>query len=131
MSPFKFLLFRIFNNTVGRIALVNNYVRHSIIVNRFIVMRRKENWSLIRKINFYGDRSITISDHISGDRSLTTLREFGFLSTIYMASAKYYRPQDINQAWMGEDLGEMNDICRQTTVALIHTSPDKYTKKRM
>jgi len=53
-----------------------------------------------------GDK-LVIDDVIAGPGAgLTSLREHGFFSTVYMASARYFRRQDLRQAWSSPELAE-------------------------
>ncbi len=117
MSPLKFLLFRVFNNTIGRIRSINNFVRRTLIVGRYIGARDRVGPILERTVTFAADGSVAISDRVSGADCLASVREYGFLSTVYMASAKYFRPQDLAQAWEGPDLAGVGaEVARVTRV---------------
>ena len=51
--------------------------------------------------------------------SCVALYEHGFFSTVYMASARYFRWQDMNHAWSTENLAETfqaGEILRVQTV---------------
>ncbi|BAE48924.1 hypothetical protein [Paramagnetospirillum magneticum] len=104
MSPLKLHLFRLFNMTAGRIIAVNNFVRRVLIVGQFISGRHRSSACLTRVISFGQEGGISISDRFDGLGGFTGLREYGFLSTVYMASAKYFRPQDMSHEWVSEEL---------------------------
>lgn len=104
MSPLKFLLFRLFNNTIGRVLAINNFVRRTLIVGRYIGARTGAGPVLERVVSFAADGSLDIADRVTGGEGLAEVREYGFLSTVYMASAKYFRAQDMAHAWEGPEL---------------------------
>lgn len=110
MSPVKFLLFRIFNITIGRSYLINSFIRRHIIIGRYIKSRKEISIKLDRSIIFKG-QSCKIKDKIilSKGLILRDFREHGFFSTVYMASARYFRRQDLIHAWSSEGLsGQFN-----------------------
>jgi hypothetical protein len=105
MSPLKLVLFRLFNLTVGRVKALNDLVRKHFIIKRYLKRKTKCPAVLNRTLQFAPDR-LTVLDHISckGTAKWQMLREYGAFSTVYMASARYFRTQDFNQAWLSEDL---------------------------
>lgn len=106
MSPLKFLMFRIFNATIGRIRVVNDMVRKYLIVGRFLKKRVRVPLILMRKLKFNGIAEVQVQDEIKCIDSLKIdeLREYGYMSTVYMGSAKYFRLQDLRHEWTGDDL---------------------------
>jgi hypothetical protein len=113
MRPLPFIAFRIFGLTLGRIAILNALLRKTII-SRFIVSRRSAGATLFREVRLLPDR-IEILDDIESDsgQDFTELREYGFFSTIYMASARYFRLQDLYHAWSGEDVASVKTTKRR------------------
>jgi hypothetical protein len=118
MSPIYFLFFRLFNLTIGRFRLVNNFVRKHLIVGRFINARKRLPLTLTRTMILNDQNIIEIRDKIIKEISqdIQGLREYGFLSTIYMASARYFRKQDFFSCWSGNDLA--NEINRRNFIEL-------------
>lgn len=96
MTPAKFLCFRIFNLTFGRIQLLNNFVRKNLIIGKFVRPGKKTSLSISREFIFE-ENQIKINDVIENPKALkilniSTLSRF---TTIFMASSKYYQPQDL------------------------------------
>lgn len=107
MSPWAFLLFRMFNLTVGRVAWVNRWMRRSLIIGRFLTRRKEAPLRLHRCVELRGNE-VLLEDRIDCVRheEVHELVAHGFFSTVYMASARYYRPQDLAHAWSSGDLSE-------------------------
>lgn len=105
MNPLKLILFRLFNLTIGRWPQLNDFVRKELIIKRFLKSRIPLPVHLSRELVIERD-SLTINDEISlvGQVPLSRLQEHGFFSSVYMASARYFRSQDLNQAWSSENL---------------------------
>jgi|Deesub1362A_J573_1020465.scaffolds.fasta_scaffold03107_4 hypothetical protein len=105
MTPVRLLGFRLFNLTVGRWRKLNDFVRKHLIIGRFLTTRQRMPLSLSRCLRFREGRC-EVSDRISLEpgAKLEELREYGFFSSVYMASARYFRWQDLAHAWRGEDL---------------------------
>ncbi len=106
MSPLKLLLFRAFNLTLGRLRMANDFLRRHLIIGRFLKARKRVPIILTRSLTLDGANAPEIEDTIEGTagRGLSDLREHGFFSTVYMASARYFRLQDLAHAWSSEDL---------------------------
>lgn len=105
MTPYRFLFFRIFNLTVGKIRAVNDFVRKHIIIGRYLKSRIPIKAELKRTLTF-DNSSIIIEDNLTFNDSGTIidLREHGFFSVVYMASARYFRKQDYIQSRSSENL---------------------------
>ena len=97
MAPLVFLGFRIFNLTVGRIKAVNDFVRKHIIIGWFLKSRKACGATLERTLRAHPQRRIELADLTtpSPSRPFVELRERAFFSAVYMASAKYFRNQDL------------------------------------
>ena len=106
MTPLRFFLFRIFNLSVGRIKVLNDFVRKYVIIRLFLKRRAGVDLFLERKLILGDVGELRIEDKISGRAAgdVAELREYGYFSSVYMASAKYFRPQDMRQDWAGDDL---------------------------
>jgi hypothetical protein len=107
MKPLAFLAFRAFNLTLGRIRQINDWVRRNLVIGRFLTARLRVQASLQRTVAF-DKGAIELNDEITAAQSikLTELREHGFFSTIYMASARYFRLQDLAHAWSSPNLAQ-------------------------
>lgn len=92
MTPLRFLLFRIFNLTIGRCRLVNQWVRYNLITKIFIHRRIKYPISVKRTFELKKD-SILLIDEFTGleQRKVKGLHASDIFTTIYMGSAKYFR----------------------------------------
>jgi hypothetical protein len=106
MTPIKFILFRIFNLTIGKIRWLNEFVRKNLIIKRFLTKREEVPAKLIRELILNSKGEILIEDTIQTAHhfKFQDLRERGFFSTVYMASSKYFRNQDFVQSWESDDL---------------------------
>ncbi|MBF8273179.1 MAG: hypothetical protein HW380_2284 [Magnetococcales bacterium] len=101
MKPWSFWLFRLFNLTVGRNLAFNRFVRKHLIIGRFLKERRPAGVLLKRCLHRMEGRW-HISDTIEQtDKQFNpvSMEELGLFSTVYMASAKYFRKQDLQQVW--------------------------------
>lgn len=109
--PVPLIFFRIFNNTIGRVAALNRFAR-KMIIRLFLKKQGKPLGKMVRRMHVSGE-AIDLDDVvILNEMKLKSLREYGYLSTIYMASAKYFRNQDMGRCWVGDDLvdkGHMQD----------------------
>lgn len=105
MTPVKFFFFRLFNLTFGRFQAINGFVRKNLILGRYLFPRHKAPMTLTRTLAIT-ENHVEVEDEALCDASnkILDFREYGFLSTIYMASARYFRTQDFSHAWKGENL---------------------------
>jgi hypothetical protein len=105
MTPWKLLLFRLFNLSLGRIWFVNDFVRRHFIIGRYLTAKKEMPINSTRSLVFDAD-TCRIDDEITLEKGarIFELKEHGFLSSVYMASAKYFRTQDLNHGWNSEDL---------------------------
>lgn len=103
MSKAGFIIFRLFNMSAGRVPPLNRFARKQII-SRFLFARKKRLCRLHRVLEF-NNGSYTIEDVIeSGGEKFKELKEHGYFSTVYMASARYFRRQDFVHAWSSPNL---------------------------
>jgi hypothetical protein len=105
MTPVRLLFFRFFTLTVGRVRPLSDWVRRNLIIRRFLKARSLVRARLQRCLSF-DDNGVSVADEIRVDPRwpLKSLREHGFLATVYMASARYFRQQDLSQVWTADDL---------------------------
>lgn len=94
-SQLKFLLFRLFTFTFGRVLWLANWVKRNVITGLFIHRRRRVDLAVTREISFRQDE-VTITDEFDGNllHRIASLRRGDVFTTIYMASSKYYRHQE-------------------------------------
>ena len=97
MTPFRFLLFRIFNFTIGQIRFLNQFIRKHIIVGLFIYRRKLFPLELQRIIAIHSN-GIEVKDRIASKGSFPDVKELflvDIFTTVYMGSAKYFRYQEL------------------------------------
>lgn len=106
MRPWMLVLFRLFYLTLGRWRGLSDWVRRNLIIGRFLTGRRPAPLRLRRKLSLAEDGAWSLEDEIALEpgAELAELREHGFFSAVYMASARYFRRQDLAQTWSGPDL---------------------------
>lgn len=92
-SPLLFLGFRIFNNTIGRSRWLNDFVRKNLIIGIFLKARKQAPVAMRRRLSIT-KQGIKCEDELIGD-PVEDLKELSFFSTVYMASARYFRRQDL------------------------------------
>jgi hypothetical protein len=95
-SKIKFLLFRIFNNTIGQNIYLANLIKRKIITRFFIHRRKKINLNIYRRFEI-SDDEIVIEDRIDGPLLdlVREIRTSEIFTNIYMASSKYFRKQEL------------------------------------
>jgi len=109
MSQLKLLLFRLFTITFGRNATIGNWVKRHIITGRLIHRRKAMSGRMERTFRFRGE-ALDVHDRLQGADSaaLADVRAGDIFTTIYMASAKYYRHQEsIPDQLSKNDLSEL------------------------
>jgi len=105
MTPFRFLLFRIFNFTIGQIRFLNHFIRKHIIVGFFIYRRKRFPLELKRHIAVHSD-GMAVKDRISSKGTFPNVNELflvDIFTTVYMGSSKYFRYQELIPEKIGED----------------------------
>ncbi|QGY39355.1 hypothetical protein GM415_04210 [Pseudodesulfovibrio cashew] len=120
MTPYRGLLFRLFVLSIGRIRLCNELFR-KYVIQLFITRRDGSDCLLDRSLAFAGDGETVLSDQVTlgAVPPLESLREHASFVTMYMASARYFRRQELFQAWSSENLaGAFSDgaLSRTRTV---------------
>lgn len=107
-TQFRFILFRLFNFTVGRNLWLNDWVKRNIITARFIHRRQRSSVVQTRRFEFRG-ATITFADSITGidPAEVRRLQGGDIFTTIYMASSKYYRhAEKLEDTFSGINLAE-------------------------
>jgi hypothetical protein len=102
MTQLKFLLFRIFTFTWGRIRAVNYFVRKHLITGIFIHRKRATSFILRRTLQVFPDRVELCDDFSSCPlERFKDVQAGDFFTTIYMASTKYYRHSENQKDILG------------------------------
>lgn len=103
MSPWLFLAFRCFTQTVGRQKMVARKLKGLLAL---VLVRRRRTIDLVleRYLRFEAD-SVTISDHIDGNEkhALKYLWRDPKFSSIHMGSARYFQPDELDADQQAED----------------------------
>ena len=90
MSPLRFLGFRLFSLTIGRVASVGRWLKRQL-VNVLVYRRRPLRVSFRRSIDFQNDRIIITDDFKGADGlALRYLRSGAEFTTIHMGSSRYF-----------------------------------------
>lgn len=100
MSPCFLILFRLFSLTIGRFRPLHDLVRKQGVIQRFLTARKVCPVRLKRTMQIC-DGKVDIHDEIiwPPKARLGALMEHGTFASVYMASARYFRHQDLNHAW--------------------------------
>ena len=95
MSPVKFLLFRLFSLTAGRLPKVSYWLK-SLLVNKLIYHNERLPITFSRKICI-DLKQITIEDHLQGSigDQIDTLARPDVFTTIHMGSSRYFVPNEL------------------------------------
>lgn len=99
MRPFRLVLFRLFSLTLGRMDVANRWLRKAVI-RFFVTGKSTVSLAISRRVRFTAD-SVDIVDTLLNPQGLRlrNLARHGFMATVYMASARYFRRGDLRQAW--------------------------------
>lgn len=101
MTPFRFIGFRMFSLTVGRIGSLGRWLKR-YLVKVLIYRRRPLDLSFRRRIRF-GDTGITVEDEIGGPAAnqLASLRWGALFTTIHMGSSRYFIENELRSGGAG------------------------------
>ena len=106
MGTLGMIAFRLFSISVGRFRALSDFVRKYLIIGIFLKARIKAPAALNRKFEFSGS-GFTIEDALTfenGSNSIEQLSEYGHFSAVYMASANYFRKQDLESTFNGKEI---------------------------
>ena len=95
MTPFKFLLFRIFSLTTGQFSSIATWLKRLLV--KVLIYRKNElDLELQRRIRI-GDDGIEILDRIRGSHlcRLVSLQHKSVFTTIHMGSSRYFTPNEL------------------------------------
>jgi hypothetical protein len=90
MTPYRFVAFRLFSLSVGRVASVGRWLKHQL-VKVLVYRRRSLALNFLRTVTFENDQ-ITITDEFRGADGprLRYLRWGEEFTTIHMGSSRYF-----------------------------------------
>ena len=108
MSPMRFLAFRLFATTVGRLPALARWLK-KVLVRTLIYRSREVDLRLSRQIRF-GEGGLEIRDRLVGGPGLMIrdLAEMETFTTIHMGSARYFVPGELACAREPEGLGAVD-----------------------
>jgi hypothetical protein len=92
-DPWRFVAFRVFSLTIGRVAAVARWLK-DLLVRTLIRSRRETPAVLSRRIVIGGDGRVTIDDRVTGANSLRALDR---QVPVHMGSSRYTNPH----TWLG------------------------------
>jgi hypothetical protein len=92
-DPWRFVAFRVFSLTIGRVAAVARWLK-DLLVRTLIRSRRETPAVLWRRIVIGGDGRVTIDDRVTGANSLRALDR---QVPVHMGSSRYTNPH----TWLG------------------------------
>jgi hypothetical protein len=96
-GAWKFLTFRVFSTTVGRVPGVALWLKN-LLVRTLIAKRDKTAAVLVRRIAVSSDGAISIDDRVTGARELMALSR---QVPLHMGSSRYAHADD----WLGARIG--------------------------
>lgn len=99
MRPLRLVLFRLFSLALGRMNVANRLLREAAI-RIFVTGKSALPLAISRRVRFTAD-SVDIVNTLHNPQGLRLrdLVRHGFMATVYMASARYFRRGDLRQAW--------------------------------
>lgn len=94
-TPWRFLAFRLFGLTAGRLPAASRWLKH-LLVKVLITRRAPVRIDSHRRIDF-GDAGVTITDEIRGEDGarLKVLYRASSFTSIHMGSARYFVPHEL------------------------------------
>lgn len=102
MTPARFLAFRLFTLTLGRVPRVARWVK-ALLVRVLIYRKREVSLTFCRTI-VPGDDGVEIRDRLAGSAQLARLERGEIFTTIHMGSSRYFVPHEL--ALPGDGRGE-------------------------
>jgi len=112
MGPWRFLAFRSFNLTLGRLAAAAAWIK-KLLVRVLIYRKREIDLSISRRIEVFED-GIDLVDRIQGSAGevLETLVHGDAFTTIHMGSSRYFVPHELVAADAPAAFGDPLDVGR-------------------
>lgn len=99
MDPLRFLAFRIFTLSLGRLPRVATWVK-ALLVKVLIYRKRTLSLRFVRKIRLLED-GIEIEDEIAGSAPVEHLERGENFTTIHMGSSRYFVPHELTSPLPG------------------------------
>jgi len=95
MTPFKFLLFRVFTLTTGRFSAVAAWLKRLLV--RVLIYRKQDVGLQLERMIETGEECVTIVDRISGAdlQRIERLEHRSVFTTIHMGSSRYFVPHEL------------------------------------
>jgi len=95
MSPWRFLAFRLFSLTAGRIPTLAMWLK-AVLVRTLIYKKRAIDLRLRRRIRVLPD-GVEVIDQVDGlaSRDVAAIATAPFFSTIHMGSSRYFVPNEV------------------------------------
>ncbi len=95
MSPARFLAFRVFSLTFGRMKAAATWLK-SLLVKVLIYKKRELDLRFTRRIVLHDD-GIELVDHLQGDQDVAELVCADNFTTIHMGSSRYFVPNELEE----------------------------------
>ncbi len=96
MTPFKFLLFRVFSLSTGQFSTIATWLKRLLV--KVLIYRKKElDLRLTRHIRI-GQGGIEIVDKVHGPhlKRLVSLQHKSIFTTVHMGSSRYFIPNELD-----------------------------------
>jgi hypothetical protein len=96
MSPARFIAFRTFSTTIGRLAGVGRWLKQQLV--RVLIYRRQQLPVTFNRTITFEDNRIVVADRLHGDHEgrLESLRRGAVFTTIHMGSSRYFVLNELN-----------------------------------
>ena len=90
MRPFRFIGFRLFTLTVGRLASLGAWLKRLLV--KFLIYRKKTLKIRLRRVIEFDEMSVSVFDNISGQDGshVESLNWVDIFTTIHMGSSRYF-----------------------------------------
>ena len=117
LSPFRFILFRLFSITFGRVKPVAYWLKN-LLVKTLVINSRSLPIQLLRKVNFL-EKEIEISDEIklTGNIDIDLIQPEARFTSIHMGSSRYFCAQEMNSKSLKEE-GLLKDLLKNRIVRI-------------
>ena len=104
MTPFRFMIFRFFNYTIGRSYFFNDLIRRHLIVGKFISPTPRPLFPMKREITI-DETKLTILDELeSHGQNFSSLKAVEKFTTILIASSKYFQQCELVESLKTRDI---------------------------
>ncbi|MGE0622642.1 MAG: hypothetical protein AB7O54_08480 [Pseudomonadales bacterium] len=95
MAPVRFIGFRVFNLTFGRLKHISYWLKSLLV--KFLIYRKSELDIRYERVLCWDEDQLVLSDNLTGSDlvRLTELRRGEQFTTIHMGSARYFVPNEL------------------------------------